>query len=169
MTNPRQRIVDAAREWLGIVEESRNQFEGMERLWAATNYPDGWTRREPYCAAAVCRWVADGMPELKHKPRWASVGGWRIWARKPENGVLIIPRKEAAGRVMPGDIVSFLPNLSHIGLVEKLDGDTVHTIEANTSSDDAGDQRDGGGFHRKRRSLSFCGEFYRLPATATKA
>jgi hypothetical protein len=63
----------------------------------------------------------------------------------------------------PGDIVSFLPKLSHIGIVTGTDGNDVLTIEGNTNS--AG-SREGDRVARKRRPLGFCGTFIRLPAVA---
>lgn len=69
---------------------------------------------------------------------------------------------------MAGDIVTFLPQLSHIGIVAKdYDGKgIVHTIEGNTNQSGS---REGDGVYRKARILHDCGTFIRIPAIATKA
>lgn len=170
MTNPRQSLVDVARKWIGTRETSRNQFEGMQGVWSATNYPDGWSNREPYCAAFVCYVVREAakrefLLSVKHLPRNAAVRDWKAWAREPQNGVQIFKPNEI--EPMPGDIVSFLPNLSHIGLVESFDAkrSMVSTIEGNTSPTSSSNEGDG--IFRRERRLMFCGEFYRLPCKAT--
>lgn len=167
MTNPRETLVRVAREWMGIRETSKNHFPGMERIWAATSYPTGWQDRQPYCAAFVCFVVAESakrnpLISVPILPKSASVKDWKAWARDPRTGVMVF--KPGEREPMPGDIVSFLPNLSHIAIVERYDG-AVHTSEANT--DDEGG-REGDGFYQKPRRLSFCGEFYRLPARGTR-
>lgn len=168
MTNPRLLFVKLARPWVGTRETSRNQFDGISKLWAATNYPDGWKNREPYCAAFLC-WlvkVADELSrdfEFPNRPKYAATRDWIPWARDPKNGVQIIKTKPE-----PGDIVQFRPHFSHIGLVTGFDAakKIVSTIEANTNG--AG-SNEGDGIYAKRRALSICGEFYRLPARALKA
>lgn len=167
-TNPRELFVTVARRFVGIRESSRNRFPGDVKVWASTSYPDGYVYREPYCAAFVCHVVrlADlESMELNYPnpPRSASVAGWRTWARDKKNGVQILTPSD---KIMAGDIVSFLPHFSHIGIVRGVAASKVHilTVEANTN--DAG-SREGDGIYEKSRSLSICGEFYRLPAKAT--
>lgn len=166
VTNPRVTLVEVAREWLGIRETSKNHFEGMQRLWAATSYPNGWENREPYCAAFACFVIAEAVKRnpllsVPILPKSAAVKDWKTWARNPKSGVLVFKAGEM--NPMPGDIVSLLPNLSHIAIVEKWNRN-VYTIEGNT--DDAGG-REGNGFHQRQRAPSFCGEFYRIAAKAT--
>lgn len=63
-----------------------------------------------------------------------------------------------------GDIVIFDWNndgfQEHIGFYIGMDGDKVLTIEGNTSSDNIGDQSNGGMVCRKRRSLKQIQGFY---------
>lgn len=174
---PRLSIVRAAQRWVGREESSRNQFAGIEQLWAATSYPDGWLKREPYCAAFVCwcvREAAERDPTLSVRvpPREASCKGWKEWARNPAAGVLIFKPGDSVYKPAPGDIVNYLPNLSHIGIVEELRGDTIATIEANSTigvPNGSSADREGGGIYRKVRKLSFAGEFYRLPLRGQRA
>lgn len=52
----------------------------------------------------------------------------------------------------PGDGVD---RIQHVGIVEAVNADgTITTIEGNTTSGTAGDQSNGGGVYRRRRSLS---------------
>lgn len=171
-SNPRLKLVEVAARYVGIEETSRNRFPHDREIWSSTNYPDGWENREPYCAAFICHVVrlADQESldlEFPTRPQNAAVRDWKDWARRPTNGVLIFTG-HAAMRPEPGDIVSFLPHFSHIGLVERYDDETktVFTIEGNTNG--VGD-RDGDGIWRRARKLDLCGEFYRLPARARAA
>lgn len=167
-TNPRELFVTVARRFVGIRESSRNRFPGDVKVWASTSYPDGWKNREPYCAAGVCHVVhiadLESMElDFPNRPKSAAVSGWKTWARDPKNGVQIL---RPTDKLLAGDIVSFLPHFSHIGIVSQpvLVGKQIRTIEFNTN--DAG-SRDGDGIYEKSRPLSICGEFYRLPAKAT--
>ena len=169
MTNPRSILVEVARRFVGIKETSRNRFSGDVKLWASTNYPDGWKNREPYCAAFLCHVVKIADLEslaldLHPLPKSASVKGWAEWARDHDSGVMIFTDPREA---QEGDIMSMLPGTSHITLVA---GDArngrLPTIEANT---DSGGSREGDGIYEKTRSFASCGEFYRLPCRALQA
>ncbi len=169
--NPREKLVEVAKSFLGIQETSRNRFPGDKDVWAATNYPDGWEQREPYCAAFVCRVVqladaASSELKFRSRPKDAAVVGWKAWVKIPSNGVKVFQAPGKGVKILPGDIVSFLPHFSHIGIVEWYDDriGMVHTIEANTSDQGIdGSQRDGDGIYRRARRISLCGDFYRLP------
>lgn len=178
MTNPRLSILRATYPWIGRRETSRNQFVGMERVWGSTSYPDGWTNREPYCAAFVCHMVQQAMQaepllSVPARPSSPSCRGWQEWARNPHCGVLLFYPGSNRYSPEPGDIVNFLRDdipgrLSHIGIVEEFIASTqaVRTVEGNSNSSGS---RDGEGIVRNTRALSFCGEFYRLPAKAKEA
>lgn len=168
MTNPREILVTVARRFVGIRETSRNRFPGDMKVWGSTNYPNGWEQREPWCAALVCHVVqlADMeslLLDFPRRPRSASVAEWRKWAREAKSGVKILKPGDA---LLAGDIVSFLPHFSHIGIVAKSGKTSIVTIEGNTN--DAG-SREGDGCYEKTRALSLCGEFYRLPCDALPA
>jgi len=86
----------------------------------------------------------------------AKCSEWMKWARGKASGCMITRLPKA------GDIVNYLPNRSHLGIVERYDAmkRVVHTIEGNT---DDGGSGEGDGIYRMQRKLSFCGEFYRVP------
>jgi hypothetical protein len=135
----------------------------MSVIWSATDYPQGWRTRKPYCAAFLCfivrRWRSGHIARrVGDRPVSPAVAGWKRWANDPRSGVLVF---SDASKAVPGDIVSFLPHMSHIGIVEHVAFPRfVRTIEANT--DDVGG-REGDGIWRRTRTVNFCGEFYRLP------
>ncbi len=174
--NPRAIIADVAREYIGLRETSKNRGPHLEEFWKATGYPDGAQNREPWCSAFAAFCVAEGdrrSPALKLRkpPAFSAVKDWIPWANKPESGCVVFTSdKVQLDRYKPeaGDIVVFLPKLSHIGIVaEGYRGNgMVGTIEGNTN--EAGG-REGDGVFRKVRALSFCGTFIRLPAVPIAA
>ena len=101
----------------------------------------------PWCAVWTS-WVADqvGMRKDVDYPHSAGVAVQFAWFIRKG-------RKVSKHSLKPGDWVRF--TFSHVGIVEKvLSGGRVQTIEGNTSGSNAGSQRDGGGVHRRIRSLS---------------
>ena len=149
-------FIAVAKEWMGRPETSRNRFEGDKEVWADTNYPDGWENREPYCAAFQCHVVAEAIrkgAQVPARPTSPSVGEFRNWARK--NGFMVKSPK-------PGDHFTLLPSgTSHIGLVERVAGDVIYTMEGNT---DGAGSREGDGFWRKQRRIAKC-DFIRIPVS----
>lgn len=146
-------IVEVAASQLHVREVTRNRSPEIDKYWASTTYDDGYSYREPYCAAFVA-WCADQAG--RQHPRSASVREWLNWA---------IENKKVVTKSQAGDIVVFLPKFSHIGVVESVSGKLINTIEGNTSPDvKPGDprDRDGDGVFRKARALSLCGCFIRL-------
>ena len=172
MMTHRSLIADIAAKHIGLRETTPNRFDGIEKFWAATNYPDGGKNREPWCSAFVsyCVQEADRQSaeiKLRVPPRFAAVSDWLSWAKRPEVGCVTFGPVSKAYKPERGDIVVFLPRLSHIGIVAGFaDNGFVHTIEGNTN--DAG-SRDGDGCYDMLRALSFCGTFIRIPAVATPA
>lgn len=172
MNNPRALIADIASKFLGLKEVTPNRFAGIDRFWADTNYPDGWKNREPWCSAFVsyCVNEADRQSEaikLRIPPRFAAVSSWLAWAKRPETGCLVFGPDSKIHKPQRGDLVTYLPHLSHIGIVASFDGVRfLHTIEGNTSPNprDRGTDRDGDGIYDRIRNLSFCGTFIRIPA-----
>jgi len=150
-------FIVAAAPWVGIREVSHNRFPGDGKLWLdCADYPDGWNDRQPYCAAFMCHVVASAVragAKVRSLPTTASVSAFRAWARA---------KGWTASKPQPGDMFTLLPSgTSHIGLVERVDGDVIHTIEANTG---AAGERDGDGFWRKTRRISAC-DFIRIPVS----
>lgn len=176
MNNPRRIIADVAREYIGTRETSKNRGPHLEEFWKATNYPEGAKNREPWCSAFATFCVKEGdrrSPALKLRvpPVFPAVAQWLPWARNKETGCLVFtPTEVQLGRFKPmaGDIVVYLPHLSHIGIVAEdyKSGAIIQTIEGNTNS--AG-SRDGDGVYQRQRSLPFCGSFIRIPARAVAA
>jgi hypothetical protein len=162
--NPRAIIADIAAKHIGLRETTPNRFAGIDKFWAATNYPDGGKNREPWCSAfaSYCVQEADRQSaaiRLRVPPRFAAVRDWLPWARQA--GCIVFPNTSTTYLPERGDIVIFLPRLSHIGIVAGFAGrGMVHTIEGNTN---AAGSRDGDGCYDKLRSLSFCGSFIRIP------
>ncbi|HZJ15272.1 MAG TPA: hypothetical protein VFD27_09495 [Chthoniobacteraceae bacterium] len=171
MTNPRAIIAQVAREYSGTHETSANRGPHFDEFWAATTYPDGATDRQPWCSAfaSFCVREADRRSPLLRlplPPKFPAVAQWLPWARDPAVGcVIFTPDQVSLDRFFPmvGDIVVFLPHLSHVGIVlDDYQGDAnVSNVEGNTN---AAGSREGDGVFAKTRALSFCGSFIRIPA-----
>ena len=174
--NPQRIIAEVAREFIGVHETSTNRGPHFEEFWAATTYPTGAVDRQPWCSAfaSFCVHEADRRsPEihLRVPPKFPAVAQWLPWAKDDANGCLVFtPEHVGLGKFKPqaGDIVVFLPHLSHVGIVgEDYQGNgLVATIEGNTN---AAGSREGDGVFAKARSLNFCGSFIRIPVVAAKA
>lgn len=170
MNRPQELIARVAAEQIGVRETSPNQGPGIPKFWDATSYPQGDENREPWCSAFVswCIQEADRRePLLKFTvpPTFPAVSQWLPWANRWEVDAEVFRPDDKTRKPLPGDIVIFLPHFSHIGIVESFDTTSVITIEGNTNA--AGD-REGGAVLRKRRPLSICGSFIRLPALGIK-
>ena len=173
MTNPRAIIAAVAREYVGTRETSRNRGEALTKFWKATRYPSGAVNREPWCSAFVTFCVREGDRrsdgiKLRVPPTFAAVAEWLPWAEEAQTGCLVARSAAArAGnfRPEPGDIVVFLPRLSHIGIVARTytGSGAVETIEGNTNSEGS---REGDGVWKKLRPIDFCGTFIRVPCVA---
>lgn len=168
MTNPRVAIARVAARYLGVREVTSNRSPELATFWPYTSYPNGMADRAPWCAAFVCACTAIASAEtpdldLAHRPTSASCSGLLEWAREPKNGCLVFGPHDPKYRPLAGDIVNFLPHLSHVGIVAE-DYDNagfISTIEGNTNGEGS---REGDGVYRKRRAISFPGFFIRVPA-----
>ncbi len=147
------RLVEIAKRDLWIREtDGNNRGEGIEKYWAATTYPAGYKDRAPYCAAAICWWVAAAVEGIRPPftlPTTAKAFLLVDWAkRNAGKGVVILGKGE---QLEPGDIIVF--EFSHVGVVEMRcpkGQPNVHTVEANTSPDSSNNE--GGGNFRRSRS-----------------
>lgn len=103
-----------------------------------------------WCAAAVAfaSQVADAPYPRRPRYNPAAVIGWRHWATDRE-GLVSSP-----GR---GSICMHQTSASqgHIGVVVRIVGPWVYSIEGNTSAGEQGSQRDGGGLYRRVRLKRF--------------
>jgi hypothetical protein len=172
VTNPRQIFVSIASEEVGVRETSRNQGPEIAKYWKDTSYPTGYANREPYCAAFVC-WVAAEAgrrgAKLGPGPHNAAVRHMVTWARRPGNGALVFSPVDRTYKPQAGDFIYWAfggANPNHIGIVERVEGARVHTIEANTNP--AG-SREGDGVYRRARNLAGAGGFIRLAWKAVAA
>jgi hypothetical protein len=168
--NIRQKLVDIARLDVGQREASRNRGEYIKKYWPATNYPDGYINREPYCAAAMCYWLREWLklPEVlsaldmsrSEAENWRcklpAAFGWTRWAK--EKGLLVATDREDFV-LHTADLMVF--DISHIGLVTNDNDNSVNTIEANTGATGG---RDGDGVFAKVRRRSEAKNFIRLLA-----
>jgi hypothetical protein len=155
-------LVTIAKRDVGKVETPRNnQGAWIKKFWPSTSYPDGYSNREPYCAAAMSYWLDTVGDELakagllesltgmnadqfeKWRCKSAKAYDWQGWGQKAK-GVTVLPDTATPQK---GDIVVF--DFSHIGLVigQPAKG-RIATVEANTGP--AG-ERDGDGCWEKNR------------------
>lgn len=158
----RQKYIDIARPFVGKTETSRNQAAWIKPLWSATNYPEGYADREPYCAAGQAwvlrEWlkIPEVLEALKLTPAKAEVwrckaasvyrnksNSWSTWARQKK--LTIIGKND---NFHTGDLIIY--SFSHI---EVYTGDLPKTrfnaLGFNTSELGS---RDGNGAWEKPRS-----------------
>jgi hypothetical protein len=164
----RNEFVKTARKDVGVKETSRNNGPGIKKFWGATTYPEGYSEREPYCAAAMCYWLKTWLENpaalaalgktAAQAEAWrcksARAFDWLDWAKAKGLQILSDSREEV---LHTGDIMVF--DMSHIGLVFTDFESYVQTVEANTGS--AGG-RDGDGVFEKIRSRSLARSFIRI-------
>lgn len=116
----------------------------------------GVTPGNPWCASSLT--FACKVANAKHPSTGpAAVRNWQNWfgdisrrVSKPERGDICL-HNAGGGK-------------GHIGIVVKVIGPMVYSIEGNTGSGDAGSQRDGDGLYRRMRLNRFWSWGYgRLP------
>jgi len=136
-------VLDRARKWIGHTEKPNNRTRFNDKFYGRPVNGSAY----PWCAAftsVICQ--ESGMRPNVDYPHSAGVAVCFAWFQR--EGRIV-----SKNRLKPGDMVRF--TFSHIGLVEKvLSGGRVQTIKGNTSAGNSGSQRDGGGVHRRIRSLS---------------
>lgn len=136
------RVLDVARSQIGTTQarNGANKYGaayGMDRVaWCAEF--QWWVFREAGASALI--------PKTAYTPTMASWYQQQGRASKtPKVGSLVFYN-------WPGDGID---RIQHVGIVEAVNADgTITTIEGNTTSGNAGDQSNGGGVYRRRRSLS---------------
>lgn len=159
-TEEAQGLVAVAARDLGIRETSHNQGPGIEKFWTATSYHKGYVRREPWCAAAVCYWVAKAAEgrEVSYKlPTTPLAFGFMDWAYANKLRFFDNPKSIKAGQIV-------IYRFSHIGIATEDSQDGyVNVIEGNTTSGEEGNQRDGGGVYIRKRKVSLVKMAITLP------
>jgi hypothetical protein len=147
--SPRERIVAEGIKLIGTTEATgKNDGAAVDRILGSVGLAGSGA---PWCAAAN-RYVYDqaGLRDVGPRSAWSP-----DWVASPTW------TKAKGGKTpLPGDAwgiyFSSKGRVAHTGLVEKW-GTTVVTLEGNTSPDavaGSAADRDGGGFHRKRRLQS---------------
>lgn len=165
----RTQLLDIARMDVGKREESKNQAPWIAKLWTATNYPDGYKNREPYCAAGLCycvmRWLSreDVLEAFGFTPEQAeawrchspAVFDWVRWAK--DRKLQILP---PLGILHSADIAVY--GYSHIELVSNDDGTDDGPFTAIGYNTNAAGSRDGEGCFEKPRSRNKVQCFVRM-------
>jgi hypothetical protein len=126
-----------------------------------SGYPGGGV---PWCQCFV---NASAYVGTRKRLNPATIGGYTVsvveMADNGEHGLKRISLNEAR----PGDWLYFnFPggeSVDHVGLFMSRDGDTVFTIEGNTSSGNSGSQSNGGGVFRRERDRSLIAAVVRPP------
>jgi hypothetical protein len=150
------KMIQAAQSKVGnTYETSTNQGPGIAEMWQATNFPNGYNARAPWCAAFVCWCIQQsGIFSEEDRPKTAVAwkpsmgGGFEEWARSKSSVVKLTHRPN---KIYAGDLVCF--NVSHIGIAVT-DSDAngnFSTIEGNTNL--AG-SREGNGVYLKKRRIA---------------
>lgn len=140
------RLLTVAQSQLSVRATSRHQGPGIAKYWTATNYPSGYSNREPWCAA-FCSWVVKTAGILPDNKLPKTAGAFKfatLWAKHHPD---VARLRSSPSQIKAGDFVTF--SWSHIGIAEKdASGGYVQTIEGNTEA--------GGvfGVHRRNRALS---------------
>ena len=139
MAADRKSLVEKATSQIGYKESANN--DNIYGRWYGMN-------NQPWCAmfvswcAAQCGISEDIILKFAYVPY-----GVDFFKKKGRY-------KPADGRYkpQPGDIV-FFGNSDHVGIVEKVQGSNIITIEGNTSAGSSGSQTNGEGVYRRTRSL----------------
>jgi hypothetical protein len=143
-----------------VLATARSQLGTVERPPGSNRTPYGaeyGNDGQPWCAKFVW-WVFRRSLASSLIPKAAFTPTFAQWFRD---------HRQWGDRPRPGAVVFFdFPNdnlrrISHVGLVEAVNGDgTVTTIEGNTSSGRRGSQRDGDGVWRRTRRTGIVGYGY---------
>lgn len=128
-----QQLLNIARGELGIREKTgHNDGEAVERYLASVGLKKG----DPWCAAFIS-WIFKKAGYPQPRTGWSpSLFNGKVNTRSPAPGFVF------------GIWFPELKRIAHVGLVEKLEGDWLISIEGNTNI--AG-SREGDGVYRKRR------------------
>src|SRR5690625_3996813 len=137
-------VLARARKWVGHRERYNNRTRFNDLFYGRAVNGAAY----PWCAAftsVICQ--EEGMRRDIDYPHSAGVAVCFNWFRR--RGRIVSKHK-----LKPGDMVRF--TFSHIAFFVRYANaarTAIVTIEGNTSSGNAGSQRDGGGVHQRVRSL----------------
>lgn len=169
------KLIDIAQKEVGVREQGGNNRGSRIREYQLSTSlkPGAW----PWCAAftswCIREWLNDKdvvqwlnlqrMTTEEWRPKTALAYGYTAWARQRPNTTKIFTEK-AGARL--GDIVTF--DFSHIGFVVADYGNTIETIEGNTSDKGLRDSESGDGVWRKIRKKTLVKDLIRInPSVST--
>jgi hypothetical protein len=134
------------------VPANSNRGPDVEAYLASTGTPPG----NSWCAAFVYWCAVQAARQLgRPNPLVRTAGCLDHWRRAPGAGARRIPRAEVGAdlaQLRPGMIfiMDHGRGLGHTGIIERIDGGKLITLEGNT---DASRSREGGGVYRLDRTL----------------
>lgn len=147
-----QDVLNEARKWIGTVENPYGSNNCIFNSWFYGH--DVYGDKYPWCCAFVNYvFTFAGAANL--------FNGGEKTAYCPTLLQYYINHQQIVSSPKPGDIAFFSFGhavVSHVGIVESVNGDTVITIEGNTS---ASSNDNGGAVQRRNRKLSSCTAFAR--------
>lgn len=131
----RAKLCDEARKHLGLREKTgKNDGQQVEQFLSIVGLKKG----EPWCAAFIS-WLFHEMGRVKPKSGWT-----------PD----LFPNSKLTKSTFPGNLIGiYFPEkrrIAHVGLIEKVDGNWIVSIEGNTNLKGS---REGDGVYRKRRPM----------------
>jgi hypothetical protein len=138
--------VAIARKYVGVTEQPAGSNWGPTVskfiLYTGYTFPVYW------CGCFVAWCVGNAGAKIPTLIRLGYTGYITADANANTNGLTAVSFDNAR----PGDIVVY--SFDHIGLVERVEGDTLYAIEGNTSPGESGSQSNGGGVFRRVRRRS---------------
>lgn len=153
-----QLLIHEAKRWVGITEHGGNNRGQLVQLFQKST--GGLANGEPWCMAfiqfciqAVDSLVSDCLEGSEKSPLFKSEHCLTVWNKSqalkietPRPGILCIWQH---GQTAAG----------HVGIVVDVNADSsIMTVEGNTSSANADNQREGDGVWLKRRRLDSSGD-----------
>lgn len=150
--NDVEEFLNIARNEIGTKENPDGSNNVKYNTWYYGHAVSG--NDYPWCMAFV-QWCFD-QAGLTLQYKTAGCGSLLNWYKQNAPDRLIARN----GDVKPGDIMIFNEH-THTGIVEKVNGDNIVTIEGNTSPNEKGSQANGGCVARKTRSRSKIMNFIR--------
>lgn len=150
--NDVEEFLNIARNEIGTKENPDGSNNVKYNTWYYGHAVSG--NDYPWCMAFV-QWCFD-QAGLTLQYKTAGCGSLLNWYKQNAPDRLIARN----GDVKPGDIMIFNEH-THTGIVEKVNGDNIITIEGNTSPNEKGSQANGGCVARKTRSRSKIMNFIR--------
>lgn len=145
-----QKLIDEAKKWIGTKETRPNGGSAVESFQKAV---DGKAMGEPWCAAFCFFCIKQVEAETGHKsPLFFTEHVMTCWSKSPKNLRLVKPE--------PGALVLWRFDNSasgHMGIVYDIQGESIKTIEGNTS-DGSGVVREGDGVYERFRSIHGSGK-----------